>query len=140
MRQRFAAYLLSLAAALGAGCGSDDANSVDVPADDPEAVVRAYFEARASCGEEAAEQLVATTTGSSAGQSDEETIERIVDEDRAQGCTPQPTGEIATIVQSQSGEVAIVEGRVPEGPDAGTHPIRAVRTDEGWKVDTGAGG
>lgn len=137
---RVTALLLALAVALLTACGGDTGSPADVPTDDPDAVVRAYFEARANCGEEAAEQIVATTTGSVAGVSDEETIERIVEEDREQGCTPQPTGEIATILQSQSAEVATVETRVAGGPDAGSHSIRVVLTDEGWKVDTGAGG
>lgn len=138
---RVAALLLALAVALLTACGGDGGGSpADVPTDDPEAVVRAHFEASADCGEEAAQAFIATTTGSTTGESDEQFAEDLLAEERSEGCTPQPTGEIATIVQSQSAEVAIVETRILQGPDAGTYQIRVALTEEGWKVDTGAGG
>lgn len=138
---RVTALLLALAAALLTACGGDDGGSpADGPTDDPEAVVRAHFEARADCGEEAARRLAATTTAPRTGKSEEQFVEDLLAEERSEGCTPQPTGEIATIVQSQSAEVATVETRILQGPDAGTYPVRVVLTDEGWKVDTWAGG
>ena len=141
MRRRVTAFLLALAVALLTACGGEGGGSpTDVPTDDPEAVVRAHFEARADCGEEATRRLAATTTGPRTGESEEQFAEDLLAEERSEGCTPQPTGEITTILQSQTGEVATVETRIPQGPDAGTYQIRVVLTDEGWKVDTGAGG
>ena len=139
MRLGITASLLALAVGLLTACGGEESSPV-VPSDDPEAVVRAHFEARADCGEEAARRLAATTTGPRTGESEEQFAEDLLAEERSEGCTPQPTGEITTILQSQTGEVATVETRIPQGPDAGIYQIRVVLTDEGWKVDTGAGG
>lgn len=119
-----------------AGCGGDDGETpAGVPTDSPEAVVEAHIEALADCGEEAARRLVESSTANSEGLSDEEAVQRILDEQSEQGCTPQPTGEIETFVVEQSGDVATVEARIPEGDLAGTEQLRVLRTDEGWKVD-----
>lgn len=124
------APLLAVALALGA-CGDGDQQS-------PEEVVRAYYEARADCGREAAERTFDLITATRSGRSREDYVRELLAQERARGCTPERV-ELGTFLISEEEDVAVVEARVRAGPDPGGR-IRLLRRDDSWRVDTGGGG
>lgn len=128
--RRLAPWLAAAALVLGA-CGDDEQRS-------PDQVVRAYYEARADCGKEAAERTFDLTTGARSGRSREDYVRELVAQERARGCTPQRV-ELDTFLISEEKDVAVVEARVTAGPDHGGR-IRLLRRDDAWRVDTGSAG
>ena len=140
-----AAALLAIAAACAVAvtaCGGDDNGDGQAGIrDDPEAVVKAYIRARADCGAAAAGRTYDLVTGVRGVDSREEYIERVVRDERANGCTPERVGELSTFVESRGEDQAVVEARRTGGAQGeGRQRIRLLRTEEGWKVDTGVGG
>jgi hypothetical protein len=123
-------------------CGDDDNGDGEAGIrDDPETVVKAYVRARADCGAAAAGRTYDLVTGVRGVDSREEYIERVVRDERADGCTPERVGELSTFVESRGQDQAIVEVRGRGGAEGdGRQRIRLLRTEEGWKVDTGVGG
>jgi len=132
-----ATFSLALAACGGDGDGDEEADIRD----DPEAVVKAYIRARADCGAAAAGRTYDLVTGVRGVDSRDEYIERVVRDERANGCTPERVGELSTFVESRGEDQAVVEVRRTGGAQGGGRQrIRLLRTEEGWKVDTGVGG
>jgi hypothetical protein len=125
-----------------AACGGDDNGDGEAGfRDDPEAVVNAYIRARADCGAAAAGRTYDLVTGVRGVDSREEYIERVVRDERANGCTPERVGELSTFVESRGEDQAVVEVRRTGAAEGdGRQRIRLLRTEEGWKVDTGVGG
>lgn len=126
--------VLALAAALALGaCGGDERS--------PEEVARAYFQARYDCGDEAAGRTYDLITGTRSGKSRDQYVRDVVAEERAEGCRPERVPQIDTFEVSHEGDQAIVEVRLQDAPDGERGGrIRLLNTDDGWKVDTGAGG
>lgn len=126
---------LALAVPLGlAACGGDDEQS-------PEEVARSYYEARYDCGEKSAGRLFDLTTGSRSGRSREEFVRDVVEQERAEGCRPERAPEIETFEVSKESDRAVVEVRLQNAPDGKRGGrIQLLQTDDGWRVDTGAGG
>ena len=132
-----ATFSLALAACGGDGDGDEEADIRD----DPEAVVKAYIRARADCGAAAAGRTYDLVTGVRGVDSRDDYIERVVRDERANGCTPERVGELSTFVESRGEDQAVVEVRRTGGAQGGGRQrIRLLRTEEGWKVDTGVGG
>lgn len=132
-----ATFSIALAACGGDGDGDEEADIRD----DPEAVVKAYIRARADCGAAAARRTYDLVTGVRGVDSRDDYIERVVRDERANGCTPERVGELSTFVESRGEDQAVVEVRRTGGAQGdGSQRIRLLRTEEGWKVDTGVGG
>jgi hypothetical protein len=133
---------LSIAATFAialATCGDGDGEEEAGIRDDPEAVVRAFYRARADCGREAAEQIYDLTTNPT-GESREEFVSRQLRDERRDGCRPERPPKVSTFVVDRSEDTATIDVRLsgdPEGKRGGR--IRLVRADEGWKLDTGSG-
>jgi hypothetical protein len=128
------------ALALGA-CGGGGNDQGAKLRDDPEAVVKAYIRARADCGAAAAGRTYDLVTGVRGVSSRREYVSRVVRDERANGCTPKRVGQLSTFVESRGEDQTVVEVRMTGGPQAQRRQrIRLLRTEEGWKVDTGVGG
>jgi|SRR5215211_2502504 len=70
-----------------AACGGDDNGDGEAAGirEDPEAVVKAFYRARADCGREAAEQIYDLTTNPT-GESREDFVSRQLRDERRDGC------------------------------------------------------
>ena len=131
---RHSMLAMTLAAGLGLGaCGGEDQS--------PEEVARAYYEARYDCGEEAAGRTYDLVTGVRGGGSRDEFVRDVVAEERAEGCRPGRIPRINAFEVSKASDQAIVEVRLENAPDGERGGrVRLLKDDDGWKVDTGAGG
>lgn len=132
-----AAITATFAIALVA-CGGDDNGDGEAGIrDDPEAVVKAFYRARADCGREAAEQIYDLTTNPT-GESREEFVSRQLRDERRDGCRPQRAPKVSTFVVDRSEDTATIDVRLTGDPEGkrGGH-VRVVRADDGWKLDTG---
>ena len=125
---------LALAAAVALGaCGGEGQS--------PEEVARAYYEARYDCGEEAAGRTYDLITGTRSGKSRDQYVRDVVAEERAEGCRPERVPEVQTFEVSKEADQAIVDVRLENAPDGERGGrIRLLKSDDAWKVDTGAGG
>lgn len=128
-----ATWAIALAACGGDGNGDDETGVRD----DPEAVVRAFYRARADCGRAAADQIYDLTTNPT-DESREQFVARQLRDERRNGCRPQRPPKVSTFVVSRSEETATVDVRLRGDPD-GTRGgrVRLVRMEDGWKLDTG---
>jgi hypothetical protein len=134
--------VVGIAALALAGCGGNDNGDGDAELrDDPEAVVNAYIRARADCGAAAARRTYDLVTAVRGGASREEYVEGVLRDERANGCTPERVGELSTFIESRGEDQAVVEVRKTGGAEGDSRQrVRVLRTDDGWKVDTGVGG
>jgi len=129
--------VIALTGCGGGGKGEKEANLRN----DPEAVVKAYIRARADCGAAAAGRTYDLVTGVRGGASRKEYIQGVVRDERANGCTPKRVGKLSTFIESRGEDEAVVEVRTSGGAQGENRQrIRLLRTDKGWKVDTGIGG
>ena len=122
-----------------AACGGDDNGDGEAAGirEDPEAVVKAFYRARADCGREAAEQIYDLTTNPT-GESREDFVSRQLRDERRDGCRPERPPKVSTFVVDRREDTATIDVRLtgdPEGKRGGR--VRLVRMDEGWKLETG---
>jgi hypothetical protein len=123
---------------LGA-CGGNGGGEAGVR-DDPEAVVRAFYEARADCGRDAAERIYDLTTNATR-ETREEFVARQLRDERRNGCRPRRPPKVSTFVVDRRGETATIDVRLSDQPEGARRGrVRLLHTDEGWKLDTGGGG
>lgn len=132
--------IASISAIPLAACGGDGNGDGEAGLrDDPEAVVRAFYRAQADCGRDAAEQIYDLTTNET-GESREEFVSRQLRDERRNGCRPQRPPQVSTFVVDRREDTVTIDVRLsgdPGGKRGGR--VGLVRTEEGWKLDTGGG-
>jgi len=133
-----AGVLVTAVAACGGGGNAEKEANLR---NDPEAVVKAYIRAQADCGAAAAGRTYDLVTGVRGGASRDEYIHGVVRDERANGCTPKRVGKLSTFIESRGEDEAVMEVRTTGAAQGESRQrIRLLRTDQGWKVDTGVGG
>jgi len=129
---RRALLALSSIAVLAAGCGENN--------DDPKSVLLKFTtDASCKCGAKNAGEVFDLTTNSS-GQNRAEYIRNQLISEQQRGCTPNRVPHIEAIQLSRTDSVAVYDVGV-ENPSTGFKGGRArlIKTQGGWKVDTGRG-
>ncbi len=124
--------LCATAPLLAAGCGDSNNGPKSV-------LLRFAADANFKCGAKNAGEVFDLSTNSS-GQSRAEYVRNQLASEQQSGCTPKRVPHIEAIQLSRSDSIAVYDVRV-ENPSTDFRGGRArvIKTEHGWKVDTGRG-
>ncbi len=129
---RRALLALSSIAVLAAGCGDNN--------NDPRSVLLRFTTASTyKCGAKSAGEAYDLATNS-LNESRERFVHDTLLQQQQNGCTPKRVPHIEAIELSRTTAVAVYDVRVQDpSTDFKRGRARVIKTDHGWKVDTGRG-